>query len=121
MPGWGSYPEYADDEGGEAVIDREKAKEKERQKVDPPKPYQVVMLNDDYTPFDFVEDTLMKYFPENIPTKEVAQRKSFEIHTEGQTICGVYPREIAESKSAVVNDYCIENEHPLKTIIQKAP
>jgi len=114
--GWGNFPEYADDDGGEMVIDRQK--EKQEQRTEPPKMYQVIMLNDDYSEFVFVEEVLRKFFEKS---KEQAQLLSFQIHTEGQCVAGVYSREIAESKTAVANKYSQDNDYPLKIIFQQVP
>ncbi len=98
------------------IIDHQE--EKQEQRTEPPKMYQVVMVNDDYSEFSFVEQVLQKFFEKS---KEQAQLLSFEIHTEGQCVAGVYSREIAESKVASVNAYSQESGYPLKTIFQQVP
>jgi len=114
--GWNGVPEYADDEGGEMVIDRQK--EEQEQETKPPKMYQVVMLNDDYSEFGFVEHVLQKFFDKS---EAQSQKLAMEIHTVGKCICGIYSREIAETKSAIVNEYSRGNDFPLRTIFQEAP
>ena len=86
------------------------AVEEARPKLKRPPLYQVVLLNDDYTPMEFVVHVLEQFF--GMPRPK-ATRIMLEVHTEGRGICGVYAREIAETKVAQVNDYSRENEHPL--------
>jgi ATP-dependent Clp protease adaptor protein ClpS len=82
----------------------------EEAKVKPPPLYRVVLLNDDYTPMEFVVDVLRRFFGMNI---ETATRVMLKVHTEGKGVCGVYPREIAETKAVEVNDFARAAEHPL--------
>ncbi|MDG2176141.1 MAG: ATP-dependent Clp protease adapter ClpS [Gammaproteobacteria bacterium] len=82
----------------------------EELKLKPPSLYRVVLLNDDYTPMEFVVDVLRKFFGMDV---ETATRVMLKVHTEGKGICGVFPREIAETKAVQVNDYARESEHPL--------
>lgn len=72
--------------------------------------YKVVMLNDDYTPMDFVVEVLETFFG---MTREKATRVMLTVHTEGKAVCGVFTRDIAETKAAQVNQYARENQHPL--------
>jgi ATP-dependent Clp protease adaptor protein ClpS len=82
----------------------------EETKVKPPPLYRVILLNDDYTPMEFVVDVLRRFFGMNI---ETATRVMLKVHTEGKGVCGVYPREIAETKAVLVNDFARAAEHPL--------
>lgn len=82
----------------------------EEVKIKPPPLYRVVLLNDDYTPMEFVVAVLRKFFTMNI---ETATRVMLKVHTEGKGVCGVFPREIAETKAVQVNDFARESEHPL--------
>ncbi len=75
-----------------------------------PPMYKVVMLNDDYTPMEFVVDVLEQFFRMN---REQATRVMLKVHTEGRAICGTYTRDIAETKAAQVNQYARDNQHPL--------
>ncbi|MCO1334328.1 ATP-dependent Clp protease adapter ClpS [Microbulbifer sp. OS29] len=75
-----------------------------------PSMYKVVMLNDDYTPMDFVVETLELFFSVN---RERATQLMLQVHTRGKAVCGVYTRDIAETKAAQVNQFAQENEHPL--------
>jgi ATP-dependent Clp protease adaptor protein ClpS len=77
----------------------------------------VVLLNDDYTPMDFVVDVLMKFFGMN---EEKATQVMLLVHTQGKAVCGVYTRDIAETKAAQVNQYSSECEHPLLCEIERA-
>ena len=86
------------------------APEELKLKLKPPSLYRVVLLNDDYTPMEFVVDVLRKFFGMDV---ETATRVMLKVHTEGKGICGVFPREIAETKAVQVNDYARESEHPL--------
>ena len=82
----------------------------EQVKLKPPPLYRVILLNDDYTPMEFVVGVLRKFFGMNV---ETATRVMLKVHTEGKGVCGVFPREIAETKAVQVNDYAREAEHPL--------
>lgn len=75
----------------------------------PPR-YCVVMLNDDYTPMEFVVEVLEKFFGKD---RTAATHIMLAIHTKGRAVCGVYPRDIAETKAYAVNRYARESEHPL--------
>ncbi len=75
-----------------------------------PKRYKVILLNDDYTPMEFVVHVLMKYFYMN---KESATRIMLDVHYKGRGTCGIFTREIAETKMQQVNQYALINEHPL--------
>lgn len=79
--------------------------------------YHVVLINDDYTPMDFVVEILERFFYKD---HAAAIELMLQIHTQGKTICGTYPHEIAETKAALVNDYSQLNQHPLMCIIEPA-
>ena len=72
--------------------------------------FKVLLLNDDYTPMEFVVEILEVFFRMN---REQATHVMLTVHTQGKGVCGIYTRDIAESKSAQVNQYARENEHPL--------
>jgi len=88
-----------------------------RPKTKRPSLYKVIMLNDDFTPMDFVVEVLMKFFALN---EEKATQVMLTVHTEGKAVCGVYTRDIAETKAAQVNQYSSECEHPLLCEIERA-
>lgn len=75
-----------------------------------PRKYKVILLNDDYTPMDFVVDVLRRFF---YLTDAHAIQVMFQVHTQGRGICGVFTRDVAETKVVLVNDYARVNQHPL--------
>jgi ATP-dependent Clp protease adaptor protein ClpS len=79
-------------------------------KLKKPPLYKVIMLNDDYTPMEFVVHVLEKFFNLNRPT---ATRIMLEVHTQGKGVCGIFTHEIAETKVSQVNAYARDHEHPL--------
>ena len=82
----------------------------EKPKLKQPPLYKVILINDDYTPMDFVVDVLRAFFDLNA---EKATQIMLKVHTEGKGVCGVYSKDIAETKAAQVNDYSKECEQPL--------
>ena len=89
--------------------------EKQSLQLKPPSMYQVVLLNDDYTPMEFVVELLRIFFYFD---EEKATQIMLQIHTEGKGVCGVYPKDIAETKANEVNDFSRENGHPLMCLVQ---
>ena len=79
--------------------------------------YSVMLLNDDYTPMDFVVEVLVRFFAMNL---EKATQVMLHVHTRGRGVCGVYTREVAESKVAQVNEFSRLNQHPLLCTMEKA-
>lgn len=79
--------------------------------------YSVLILNDDYTPMDFVVEVLVQFFTMNL---EKATQIMLHVHTRGRGVCGVYTREVAESKVAQVNEYARLSQHPLLCTMEKA-
>ena len=79
-------------------------------KLKKPPLYKVIMLNDDYTPMEFVVHVLENFFNANRPT---ATRIMLEVHTQGKGVCGIFTHEIAETKVTHVNAYARNHEHPL--------
>lgn len=86
------------------------AVEESRPKVKEPARFKVILLNDDFTPMDFVVDVLQRFFALD---HEASVRVMLHVHTKGKGVCGVYTRDIAETKVAQVNQYARDNEHPL--------
>ena len=80
-----------------------------------PAMYQVILLNDDYTPMDFVVEILLTFFSMN---EEKATQIMLAVHTQGKAVCGVFTRDIAETKVALVNQYSADCEHPLMCEMQ---
>ncbi|HEX9138569.1 MAG TPA: ATP-dependent Clp protease adapter ClpS [Steroidobacteraceae bacterium] len=79
--------------------------------------YRVVLINDDFTPMEFVVDVLERFFAMNRPA---ATRVMLEVHTRGKGICGVFTYEIAETKVAQVTSYSREHQHPLMCTLEQA-
>lgn len=90
---------------------------KEKMKVDVPKSYNVVMINDDFTPMDFVIDILIGIFGK---TLQEALMLTFEVHNKGRGIAGTYTRDIAETKVAQAMDLAKAEEHPFRVEVQQA-
>jgi ATP-dependent Clp protease adaptor protein ClpS len=86
-------------------------------KLKQPPLYQVLLLNDDYTPMEFVVDVLERFFGLNRPN---ATRIMLEVHTKGRGVCGVYTYEIAETKVAQVTTYARDHQHPLMCTLEEA-
>lgn len=86
-------------------------------KLKPPPLYKVVLLNDDYTPMEFVVEVLEVFFGMN---REKATQIMLTVHTQGKGVCGVFTRDIAETKVVQVNEYARENQHPLLAEIEVA-
>ena len=84
--------------------------------VIPPPMYKVILLNDDYTPQDFVVHVLMKFFYMDF---DKAERLMLLVHTTGSAVIGIYPRDIAETKSEQINHYAQENNYPLKSAVEQ--
>lgn len=78
--------------------------------------YKVLLLNDDFTPMDFVVHVLQKFFAKNV---DEAQKIMMQVHQAGSGVAGVFSHEIAETKVFVVNDYARKNKHPLKCTMEK--
>ncbi len=93
------------------------AVEEARPKLKPPSMYKVWMLNDDYTPMDFVVEVLEDFFSMG---REQATRVMLAVHTEGKAVCGIYPQDIAETKATQVVEYARENQHPLMCQVDEA-
>ena len=92
------------------IEDKEATHSKVMPALKEPKKYRVILLNDDYTPMDFVVVVLRRFF---YLTEAHAIQVMLQVHTQGRGICGLYTRDIAETKVVLVNDYARENQHPL--------
>lgn len=89
----------------------------DRPKLARPPLYSVLLMNDDYTPMDFVVEVLTRFFGMNL---EKATQVMLHVHTRGRGVCGVFTREIAEAKVAQVNDFAREHQHPLLCTMEQA-
>ncbi|MCV9964529.1 ATP-dependent Clp protease adapter ClpS [Pararhizobium sp. BT-229] len=89
--------------------------EKQDVKLERPKMYQVVMYNDDFTPFDFVVVVLMQFFNKGL---DEATAVMMQVHTQGKGICGVFPKDIAETKATEVMKWAKVEQHPLRLEVE---
>lgn len=101
----------ADDREGSGL-----AVEEAKPQLKAPPMFKVVMFNDDYTPMDFVVEVLEGIFDHN---RELATKIMLAVHTEGRAVCGVYSRDVAETKAMQANQYARECQHPLLCEIEK--
>jgi len=90
--------------------DQDVVVQEEKPKLKKPDLYRVVLLNDDYTPMEFVIDILMMFFSMN---QEKSTQVMLAVHTQGKGICGTYSRDVADTKAAQVNQFARDNKHPL--------
>ena len=94
----------------------QQTEEKTGHKIGKPSPFNVFLLNDDYTTMEFVVDILKKIFGKNLTE---ATQIMLQVHKKGVGLAGVYPREIAETKVETVHKMARENEFPLKCLMEK--
>ena len=90
---------------------------KTRSRTKQPTPYRVLMLNDDYTPMEFVVLCLQRFFRMDM---EAATRVMLHVHQKGVGVCGVFSYEVAETKVGQVMDFARQNQHPLQCTLEKA-
>ena len=102
--------QFQGDDGGLAV-------ETVKPQLKKPSMYSVIMMNDDYTPMEFVVDVLLQFFNK---TPEEATQIMLTVHTRGSAVCAVYTKDIAETKAALVNQYARDSQHPLMCEISPA-
>lgn len=112
QPGQPKKPSSPPDDGQSSVV-----AERQAQKVEPPPVYQVVMLNDDFTPMEFVVMVLQQYFHRDL---ESATQIMLKIHHEGRGVCGVYTRDVATTKVEMVLAAARRAGHPLQCIMEVA-
>lgn len=94
----------------EEIISQDALAEEVKPALKRPRKYKVILLNDDYTPMEFVIEVLVTFFRLN---EEMATRVMLQVHTQGRGVCGIYTRDIAETRVAQVNDFARHNQHPL--------
>lgn len=92
------------------------ALEKKHSQVAPPPMYKVLLLNDDFTPMDFVILVLQKFFAKD---REQATRIMLKVHNEGRGLCGIYPRDIAATKVDRVVVFARQHQHPLVCVMEE--
>ena len=97
------FDRFKDNDDGLAI-------EEAKPKLKRPPLYKVILLNDDFTPMDFVIEILMDFFA---MTEQKATQVMLQIHTQGVGVCGTYSKDVAETKVYIVNDYSREHQHPL--------
>ena len=102
-------PDEGDDQAGIATKTRTKPKK--------PSQYKVLLLNDDYTPMEFVVMVLKRFFSMDL---EQATRVMLHVHQKGVGVCGIFSYEVAETKVNQVMDFARENQHPLQCTLEKA-
>ena len=90
---------------------------KTRAKPKKPSQYKVLMLNDDYTPMEFVVIVLKRFFRMDM---DEATRVMLQVHQRGVGVCGIFPYEVAETKVNQVMDFARQNQHPLQCTLEKA-
>lgn len=82
----------------------------------PPPLYKVLLLNDDYTPMEFVVEVLQRFFSKN---REQATQIMLKVHNEGSGLCDIYPRDVAETKVQQVTGLAREHQHPLQCVMEE--
>jgi len=102
-----------------STADHEEILQALRKEVDvqPPAMYEVLLLNDDYTPMDFVEDILQRFFNKS---GDEATKITMQVHQQGQGRCGIFPKDIAESKALQVESYSRKYNHPLQCLAERS-
>lgn len=90
--------------------------ELEKQKVVPPPLYKVLLLNDDYTPMDFVVGVLQNHFA---MTREQATQVMLKVHRDGMGVCGIFPKDVAATKVEQVISYARQHQHPLQCVMEE--
>jgi len=95
----------------EVTIREKKAVEECKSNIQQPPRYKVIMHNDDYTPMSFVVEVLQKFFA---LSHEQANELMLEVHYKGQALCGIFTREVAETKIWQVSEYARSCQHPLR-------
>lgn len=88
----------------------------ERSKTKPPKLYKVILFNDDFTTMEFVIEVLKTFFS---MTQERATQVMFQVHNEGSAVCGVFPKDIADTKVTQVSEFAKRHGHPLRCSMEE--
>ncbi len=95
---------------GDVVLEAEKSKLK------PPPMFKVILLNDDFTPMDFVVAVLQTFFSMN---REQAMQIMLQVHMDGAGVCGVYPNDVAVTKVEQVVTFARQHQHPLRCVMEE--
>jgi len=89
--------------------------EESKEQLKEPSMYKVLIINDDFTPMDFVIEVLVRFFRMD---EERATQVMLHVHTRGKGLCGIFTHEIAETKMLLVNQYAKDHSHPLLCVIE---
>jgi ATP-dependent Clp protease adaptor protein ClpS len=108
---WLPVPNMPNSGGNSVLLETQKSK------VKPPPMFKVVLLNDDYTPMDFVVSVLQTFFS---LSREQATQIMLKVHREGMGVCGVYPKDVAATKVEQVIAFSRKHEHPLQCVMEEA-
>jgi ATP-dependent Clp protease adaptor protein ClpS len=100
------------DENGTVLVRKE-----QKEKLKAPPMYQVLLLNDDYTPMEFVVAIIQEYFNKD---RETATQIMLKVHRDGKGMCGVYPKDIASTKVELVLTHARKAGHPLQCVMEEA-
>jgi ATP-dependent Clp protease adaptor protein ClpS len=111
MTSMSDFDKLGDDGSNTGVVIKSKPKTKK------PSHYKVLMLNDDYTPMEFVVHVLERFFHKN---RDEATSIMLHVHRRGVGVCGIFTYEVAETKVAQVMDFARRHQHPLQCILEKA-
>ena len=114
---WAMSVVAADDDKDQGTDGEVGVATKTRTKPKKPSQYKVLMLNDDYTPMEFVVMVLKRFFGMDL---EQATRVMLHVHQKGVGVCGIFPYEVAETKVNQVMDFARQNQHPLQCTLEKA-
>ncbi len=90
--------------------------EAKRTKTKLPPMFKVLLLNDDYTPMDFVVAVLQRFF---LLSRESATQVMLKVHRDGMGVCGIYPRDVAATKVEQVKSYAKQHQHPLQCVMEE--
>lgn len=90
--------------------------EAKRTKTKPPPMFKVLLLNDDYTPMDFVVGVLQRFFS---LSREQATQVMLKVHRDGMGVCGIFPRDVAATKVEQVKSYAKQHQHPLQCVMEE--
>ena len=104
------FAQSPDGQNPDQHSDRGLATAADKPKLAKPPLYKVLLMNDDYTPMEFVVGVLVEFF--QMPVEKATQIM-LKVHTEGKAVCGVYSRDVAETKAQQVNEFSRENQQPL--------
>ncbi len=91
--------------------------EEQKSRLKPPPMFKVLLLNDDYTPMDFVVVVLQRFFA---LSRERATQIMLKVHREGMGLCGVYPKDVAASKVEQVESFARQHQHPLRCVMEES-